>query len=78
MKTKNTNSITSIDFAEVEVSIDELQVFEVALNYALKSLDDKEIERIFGATRDELEGISEDVEKAAAVCKEQNLEPAFA
>ncbi len=78
MKILKTKSVVSVELAEVEVSIDELQVFEVALNYALKSLDDKEIERIFGATKDELEGISEDVEKAAAVCKEQNLEPAFA
>ncbi len=78
MKVLKTKSIASVELAEVELSLDELQVFEIALNYATKNLDEKEIERIFGASKDELEGISEDVEKASVKCKEQNLETALA
>lgn len=77
MKVLKTKSVASVKLAEVEMSLDELQVFEIALNYATRILDEKEIERIFGASKDELEGISEDVEKAAVKCKEQNLETAL-
>ena len=78
MKVLKTKSIASVELAEVEVSIDELQVFEAALNYATKTLTDTEIERIFGASKDELEGIIEDVEKTSITCKERNLEHASA
>ena len=78
MKVLKTKSIASVELAEVELSLDELQVFETALNYATKNLDEKEIERIFGATKDELKGIAEDVEKASIKCREQNLETALA
>ena len=78
MKILKTKSIASVELAEVEISIDELQVFEAALNYATKTLNDAEIERIFGASKDELEGIIEDVEKTSTICKERNLEHAMA
>jgi len=78
MKILKTKSIASVELAEVEISIDELQVFEAALNYATKTLDEKEIERIFGASKDELEGIIEDVEKTSMICRERNLEHALA
>jgi len=38
MEVKNTNSIASIDFAEVKISVDELEVFETALNFALEAV----------------------------------------
>jgi len=78
MKVLKTKSIASVELAEVELSLDELQVFEIALNYATKTLDEKEIERIFGASKAELEGITEDVEEASFKCREQNLETALA
>ena len=78
MKILKTKSVASVELAEVEISIDELQVFEAALNYAIKTMNDAEIERIFGASKDELEGIIEDVEKTSMTCKEQNLEHALA
>ena len=78
MKVLKTKSIASVELAEVELSLDELQVFEIALNYATKTLGEKEIERIFGASKDELEGMREDAEEAAAKCKEQSLEIALA
>ncbi len=78
MKVLKTKAIASVELAEVEISLDELQVFEIALNYAIKNLDENEIERIFGATKDEMEGITKDVEKASVKCKEQNLETALA
>ena len=77
MKILKTKSVASVELAEVEISIDELQVFEAALNYAIKTLNDAEIERIFGASKDELEGIIEDVEKTSMICKERNLEHAL-
>jgi len=73
MEIKNINSIASIDFAEVTVSVDELEVFETALNYALEKLSDKEIESKFGATRDEIEGILDDVKQTTSECKSPEL-----
>lgn len=67
------DSLASINFAEVRVSSDELSVFETALELALEILNDAEIERRFGATRDELEGIYEDVSATLAFCKEAEL-----
>ncbi len=78
MKILKTKSIASVELAEVEISIDELQVFEAALNYATKTLNDTEIERIFGASKGELEGIIEDIEKISTICQERNLEHALA
>jgi hypothetical protein len=78
MKVLKTKSIASVELAEIEISLDELQVFEIALSYATKNLDENEIERLFGASKDELEGLGEDVENASAKCKEQNLESALA
>jgi anti-sigma regulatory factor (Ser/Thr protein kinase) len=78
MKILKTKSVASVESAEVEISIDELQVFEAALNYATKTLSNAEIERIFGASKDELEGIIEDVGKTSTICKERNLEHALA
>jgi hypothetical protein len=77
MRVIKTKSVASVELVEVEISLDELQVFEIALNYVTKNLNEKEIEKIFGATKEELEGISEDVEKAAIKCREQNLETAL-
>ncbi len=51
MKILKTKSVASVELAEVEISIDELQVFEIALNYATKTLDEKEIERLYGASK---------------------------
>ncbi len=73
MEVKNTNSIASINFAEVKISVDELEVFEAALSYALEKLSDKEIELKFGASRDEVEGICEDVRDALAACGKLNI-----
>ena len=78
MKILKTKLIASVELAEVELSLDELQVFETARNFATKNLDEKKIEKLFGATKDELEGICEDVEKALIKCKERNLETALA
>ena len=78
MKILKTRLIASVEIAEIEISIDELQFFEAALNYATKTLNDAEIERIFGASKDELEGIIEDVEKTSTICKKRNLEHALA
>lgn len=67
------DSVASIIFAEVRVSADELAVYETALKFALEKLTDTEIERQFGANRDELEGICEDLSQTVAACKESEL-----
>ncbi|MBA3784186.1 MAG: hypothetical protein H0X15_01390 [Acidobacteria bacterium] len=73
MEIKNTNSIASIDFAEVKISVDELEVYATALSYALEKLSDKEIELKFGASRDEIEGIVEDLQETLTACGKLNL-----
>jgi len=76
MEVKNTNSIASINFAEVKMSVDELEVF-AALSYALEKLSDKEIELKFGATKDEIEGICEDVRETISIFQTKSQELAF-
>ena len=77
MEVKNTNSIASINFAEVKVSVDELEVFAAALSYALEKLSDKEIELKFGATKDEIKGICEDVRETISIFQTKSQELAF-
>jgi len=73
MEVKNTNSIASINYAEVKVSVDELEVYETALNFALEKLSDKELELKFGAKREEIEGIMDDVRQTISECKSSEL-----
>ena len=73
MEVKNTNSIASINYAEVKVSVDELEVYETALNFALEKLSDKELELTFGAKREEIEGIMEDIKQTISECKSSEL-----
>lgn len=78
MKILKTKLVASVELAETEISIDELEVFETAVNLSLKNLNDSEIERLFGATRDELEGIYEDLQNIISAFQEHTLEPVFA
>ncbi len=73
MQVKNIDSIASINFAQVKVSVDELEVFAAALSYALEKLPDKALESKFGASRDEIEGIGEDVRETLAACEKVDL-----
>lgn len=70
------DSLASINFAEVRISADELAVYETALRFALEKLSDTEIECRFGANRDEIEGICEDLSQTLSACKEAELIPA--
>ena len=57
----------------MKISVDELEVYATALSYALEKLSDKEIESKFGASRDEIEGICEDVRETLTACGKLNL-----
>lgn len=78
MEILNIGSVASIDFSDVRMSIDELQVFEAVLSHALETFSDEEIETKLGATRDEVEGIGEDVGNAISVSKTRSKELIFA
>lgn len=51
----------SVALVQAKVSEDELAVYEAALSYALDTLDEREIERRFGASVDEIEGMRDDL-----------------
>jgi len=53
--------IASVALVQAKVSEDELAAYEAALSYALDSLDESEIERRFGASVDEIEGMRGDL-----------------
>ena len=53
--------VASVAMVKARVSEDELAVYEAALNYALDTLDEAEIERLFGASIDEIEGMRDDL-----------------
>jgi len=64
MKTLRKEVVASVGLVEAQVSEDELAVFESALSYALDNLGNAEIESRLGATRDEVEGIRDDLREA--------------
>lgn len=77
MEIIKTDSLASVEFAEVRISGDEFSVYETALKFALRNLTDAdEIERRFGAARDEIEGICQDISRMLLNCKEAELTPA--
>ncbi len=60
----NKSVIASVEILEVRLSEDELGVYEAVLSYLLNTLSSEELERRFGATRDELEGMRDDLRQA--------------
>ncbi|HYG79591.1 MAG TPA: hypothetical protein VD861_04345 [Pyrinomonadaceae bacterium] len=61
MEAISKEKVASVAIVEARVSEDGLAVYEAAINYALDSLDGAEIERRFGASVDELEGMRADL-----------------
>jgi len=78
MEIIQTKKIASVELAEVLVSADEIGVYQTALDLALSQMSEQEIENKFGATRDEVEGILEDLRQASKTCAENQLEAALA
>jgi hypothetical protein len=61
MEAINKETIASVALVQAKVSEDELAVYEAALSYALDTLGEPEIERRFGASVDEIKGMSDDL-----------------
>jgi hypothetical protein len=70
MKTLRKEVVAAVVVLDARISEDELVVCESALSYALDELGDTEIERRFGATRDEVEGIRDDLREALGAREE--------
>ena len=64
MDVTNKSVIASVEILEVKLSEDEIGVYEAALGYLLDTLSSEELESRFGATRDELEGMRDDLRQA--------------
>ncbi|MCI0694977.1 hypothetical protein L0337_23575 [candidate division KSB1 bacterium] len=54
--------IASVQLVDVEVSEDELDVYQRCLSYILEHVDPKRLEEEFGATADEILGMVESME----------------
>ena len=65
MKALQKEVVASVGLVETKISQDELAVLESALSYLLDTLGDDEIGRRFGATRNEVEGIRDDLREAS-------------
>ncbi len=78
MEIINTKNIASVELTEVLFSEDELEVFRTAIEFAIGKLSENEIENQFGATKDEVEGILEDIKTALANCRKDSLEMVLA
>jgi vacuolar-type H+-ATPase subunit I/STV1 len=61
MEAINKERAASVALVEAKVSEDELAVYEAALSYALDTLEESELERRFGASVDEIEGMRDDL-----------------
>ncbi len=78
MEVINTKKIASVELAEVLISSDEIGVYQTALELVLSQMSEQEIENKFGATRDEIEGILEDLQLASKTCAENRMESVLA
>lgn len=78
MEIIQTKKIASVELAEVLVSADEIEVYQTALDFVLSQMSEQEIENKFGATRDEIKGILEDLRQASKTCAENQLESVLA
>lgn len=75
MEVINKDKAASVVLAEVRVSTDEMMLYEAALSYLLERLGASEVEHRFGATRDEIEGMRDDLREALAQCGEPSHKP---
>ena len=53
--------IASVNVFDIRVSEDEIDVYEAALSYLLKTLQESQIRELLGCTTDELERIRRDL-----------------
>jgi len=58
--------VASVELTQIKVSEDELAVYEAALSYTMEALEAAEVERRFGASVDEVEGMRDDLRHALA------------
>lgn len=75
MEAINKEKVASVTLITSRTSEDEVALYEAALGYALESLSDDEIERRFGASRDEVEGAREDLRLTLTELREAVVEP---
>jgi hypothetical protein len=61
MEAISKEKVASVALVQARVSEDELTAYEAALSYALDTLDNVELERRFGASVDEIEGMRDDL-----------------
>lgn len=66
MEAISKENVASVALVQAKISEDELAVYEAALSYALDTLDEAEIERRFGASVDEIEGMRDDLREVLA------------
>ena len=66
MEVNGKERIASVEIFEVRVSEDELAVCEAALTHLLDAAGAAEIERRLGASREEVEGLRDDLRRALA------------
>jgi hypothetical protein len=66
MEAISKEKIASVLLLTAKISEDEMAVYEAALSYVLDTLDEAEIEHRFGASRDEIEGMCDDLREALA------------
>ena len=70
--------MASVKLTEVLISADEIEAYQTALELILNQMSEQEVENKFGATRDEIEGILEDLRQTSRACTENQLESALA
>jgi hypothetical protein len=74
MKVLDKERIAAVTLIDARLSEDEIAVYEAALGYVLDSLGAEEIERRFGASTDEIEGMRDDLRDALAAKDEADDE----
>jgi len=73
--------IANVKLIDIEVSEDELDVYQRCLSYIFKHVDPKQMEAEFGATKEEIWGMLESMEDvmnhAGILCADDEMEAAL-
>ncbi len=78
MEVISKDKVASVELTDVRVSEDELAVYEAALSYVLDVLEAPDVEHRFGASRDEIEGMRDDLREALMKRNETQHRPVLA
>jgi uncharacterized small protein (DUF1192 family) len=78
MEILRSQTIASVEVTDIQATEDELIVLETALTFALHTLGTDELEQRFGASRDEIEALRDDLHAGLRRGAQESRKPVLA